>query len=223
MKTWKKTFSFVMAVLMLITMIPVSFIGVTALNYENSEFSISNLSDWNAIAATEENFVGKTVKLTQDIDANGAALPTLFGEFGGTFDGQGHTISNFEATGSLIAEKTLSGAVIKNLTVNGKVTNTDEAVLATGLLVAHHDDTAAGSLTVSDVTVEGSVIGVSQHVGGVIGVLTLRDGQTATMKNLKVGATVKNNRTDLTHACISAGGVIGCFEPIGRPDLVIKK
>ncbi len=222
MKNWKKALSLILSALMLVAMFPASILTANALDYSKTNFAISNLSDWYAIAESEENFVGKKVKLLRDIDAGGAELPTLFGEFGGTFDGLGHTIRNFKATGALIAEKTLSGSVIKNLTVNGTVTNLDEGTLATGLLVVQHSDTNQGSLTVSDVTVEGSVTGASQQVGGVFGVLTLRDGQTATLQNINIGATVLNNRTDLTHACISAGGVVGIFEPIGRTELTVR-
>ncbi len=222
MRLWKKALSLTLSALMLVAMFPASILTANALNYEGSEFLIGNLTDWNEIAESEENFVGKTVKLTQNLDAGGEALPTLFGEFGGTFDGQGYSISNFSNDTALIAETTLSGAVIKNLTVNGTVENTDQTVLATALLVAHHDSTEEGSLTISDVTVEGSVTGASQHVGAVLGVLTLRQGQSATLQNIKIGATVTNNRTDLTHACISAGGVVGIYEPLGGPVLTVK-
>jgi len=221
MKSWKRFLAFGIVILMLVSMIPAGIFQTSALNYSKSEFCISNLSDWNDVASSSENFKGKTVKLTQDFDAGGAELTTLFENFAGTFDGQGYTIKNFTATNALLAERTLSGAVIKDLTVDGTVTNNDEGTLSTGLLVARHDDTEAGSLTVIDVTVEGRVIGASQHVGGVFGVLTLRDGQTATLSNIDVRAQVKNQRGDLTHACISVGGVVGIFEPIGRPELTI--
>ncbi len=222
MKAWKKVLSLTIVSVMLLGMIPAGVFTVSGLNYSKSEFSIANLSDWNDVASSSENFAGKTVKLTQDFDAGGAELTTLFENFAGTFDGQGYAIKNFTATNALLAERTLSGAVIKNLTVDGTVTNNDEGTLATGMLVAQHDDTAAGTLTVSDVTVRGSVTSDAQQVGGVFGVITLRDGQTATLKNIDVGATVTNDRVDLTHACISVGGVAGIFEPIGRPELIIK-
>lgn len=221
MKHWKRFLVFGIVILMLVSMLPAEIFQISALNYSKSEFWISNLSDWNDVASSSENFKGKTVHLMNDFDANGAELTTLFESFAGTFDGHGFAISNFKATGALLAERTLSGAVIKDLTVDGTVTNNDEGTLSTGLLVARHDDTEAGSLTVTDVTVEGSVIGTSQHVGGVFGVLTLRDGQTATLSNIDVRAQVKNQRQDLTHACISVGGVVGIFEPIGHPELTI--
>lgn len=222
MKRWKKILSLLTVFVMLFVMIPTWSFTASGLNYSQSEFLISNLNDWNDVASSSENFFGKTVCLANDIDASGAELTTLFENFAGTFDGRGHTIKNFTATGAVLAKKTLSGAVIKNLTVSGTVTSADEAILAIGMLVDQHDDTATGTLTVSDVTVKGSVTCASQQVGGVFGVLTLRDGQSATLRNITVDAQVVNNRKDLTHACISAGGVIGCFEPIGRPELLIK-
>lgn len=222
MNTCKKAIALILVALMLVGVAPFAALTASGLTYSKSEFLIANLSDWNDVASSSENFVGKTVKLTQNIDAGGATLPTLFDSFGGTFDGQGYTIHNFKTTKAVLAEKTLSGAVIQNLTVDGTVTNDDEGVLATGLLVDQHMDTAAGTLTVSDVTVNGSVQSRAQQVGALFGVLTLRDGQTATLKNIKVGARVTNNRVDLTHACISAGGVAGIFEPLGCPELTVK-
>lgn len=221
MKFWKRFLAFGIVFLMLVAMIPAGIFQTSALNYSKSEFWISNLRDWNDVASSLGNFKGKTVHLANDFDAKGAELTTLFENFAGTFDGHGFRIKNFKATGALLAERTLSGAVIKNLTVDGTVTNNDEGTLSSGLLVARHYDTAVGSLTVTNVTVAGSVIGASQHVGGVFGVLTLRDGQMATLSNIDVRAKVKNQRGDLTHACISAGGVVGIFEPIGRPELTI--
>ena len=222
MNLWKKVIASLIVAVMLVAMIPAGIFSVSGLNYAKSEFWIANLSDWNDVASSSENFAGKTVHLMNDFDAEGAELTTLFEAFAGTFDGHGYTIKNFKATNALLAEKTLSGAVIKNLTVNGSVTNNDESVLAVGLLIAEHDDTAVGTLTVSDVTVEGSVVGRAQQVGGLFGALTLRNGQTATLRNINVSATVSNQRVDLTHACISAGGVVGIFEPVGRPELTIQ-
>ncbi len=223
MKHWKQLLALGMVLLMFAAMLPAGVFTASGLNNSKSEFLIANLNDWNDVASSSENFAGKTVKLTQDLDAGGAELTTLFESFAGTFDGQGYTIKNFTATNALLAERTLSGAVIKNLTVQGSVKNDSEDVLAVGFLVAEHDDTAAGTLTISDVTVlQGLVSSASQHVGGIVGALTLRDGQSATLSNINVDAQVINKRKDLTHACISAGGVVGIFEPLGHPELIIK-
>lgn len=69
-------------------------------NYETQTvFEIDSLEDWNAIAAaTDKDFAGKTVKLTADIDAKNANLPTLFTSFAGTFDGNDKTIKNAKAS-----------------------------------------------------------------------------------------------------------------------------
>ena len=223
MKHWKRILSLFCACLMLAAMLPTGMLQASALNYAKSEFWISNLSDWNDIASSSENFRGKTVHLMNDFDAEGAELTTLFESFAGTFDGQGYTIKNFTAKNAILAEKTLSGAVIKNLKVQGSVLNDDEGVLAVGRLVAEHDDTAPGTLTITNVTVlQSAVVGASQHVGGIVGALTLRDGQSATLSNIIIDGQVVNKRQDLTHACISAGGVVGIFEPIGHPELNIK-
>ena len=129
----QKLISLVLVLMMLVTMIPVGMFAANAevsaelaaglADIENtSEFVINSVDDWNAVAATNNQFVGKTFKLGADIDAQGATLPQLFvsGNVRCTFDGDGHTIRNVgtaEApnTTSLFSNK--SNINFQNLTV----------------------------------------------------------------------------------------------------------
>ena len=103
----QKLISLVLVLMMLVTMVPMGIFSANAAvsaalaaglaDIDNTtEFVINSVEDWNAVAATDNQFLDKTVKLGADIDAQGAALPQLFmaGNARCTFDGQGYTIRN---------------------------------------------------------------------------------------------------------------------------------
>ncbi|MBQ2999882.1 MAG: hypothetical protein IJD64_05410 [Clostridia bacterium] len=225
MKPWiKKTLGLLLCLVMLMTMIPASFFTASGLTYSNSVFSIASVSDWNDIATYAKNnpeatFAGKTIRLTKNVDLGGSVATLFPNTFAGTFDGQGFTLSNFKATTALIANTTTGGAVIQNLNVNGNVSNPQDT-MQTGMLIGKHDGT--GSLTVKNCTVAGSASSVGMHFGGVIGILTLNDGQSAVLENINVSATMTDTREKTSQACVSSGGVVGIFEPFGRPTLEIR-
>ena len=219
MKHWgRRLLSLGLVVLMLVTMIPMGTVTASALDYSQSEFTIGSVSDWNTIANATQDFAGKTVKLTANINAGGTTLATLFDTFAGTLDGQGFTVSNFKATDALIAKTTTAGAVIKNLGAEGRVDGSSDSGVA--MLIGSHDGT--GSLTVSNVSVGGVVASTGTHAGGVIGVLTLKDKNEATLEKITVNATVSNIKVSPTNQMSGTGGVIGIFEPIGKPTLTVK-
>lgn len=225
MKSWmKKTLGLLLCVVMLAAMIPAGVFTANGLTYSNSVFSIASVSDWNDIATyakdnPEATFAGKTIRLTKNVDLGGSVATLFPNTFAGTFDGQGFTLSNFKATTALIATTTTGGAVIQNLNVNGNVSNPQD-IMQTGMLIGKHDGT--GSLTVKNCTVAGSASTVGMHFGGVIGILTLNDGQSALIENINVRATLTDSRERTSNGCVSAGGVVGVFEPIGRPSLVVR-
>lgn len=214
----RKLLSLGLVTIMLVTMLPMGIFTASALDYTQSEFTIASASDWNDLASATQNFAGKTVKLTRDFNANGATLESLFDTFSGTFDGQGYTISNFTATDALIAKQTTAGAVIKNLNVQGTVSGSADT--GVGMLVGSHDGT--GSLTISDVTVNGTVNSTGTHAGGVIGVLTLKEKNVATLANVTANVTVNNTKSVATNQMSGTGGVIGIYEPIGKPTLTVS-
>lgn len=136
-----------------------------------------------------EKFSGKTVLLGSDIDLSGkdwTAVGTSASTFGGTFDGQGYTISGLGAIKSAENEaankdrygffSSLSGSwYIKNLNIIGNVSISPEDTGDTpseyyvGAFVGY----AAGNVTstpISNCTFKGSVKGYRNgRIGGIIG------------------------------------------------------
>ncbi|MBQ2999883.1 MAG: hypothetical protein IJD64_05415 [Clostridia bacterium] len=226
MKPWiKKAAALAVCLLMLAAMIPFGAFSTSALDYSNTTFTIASVSDWEDIAAYSEanpsaRFTGKTIKLTDNVDFDGATISTLFANnFEGTFDGQGYTLSNFVTTkGAVIANVTNAGSVIKNVKINGTVEyntyhtdGTNGWQVWAGMIVNRMD---AG--TVTDVSVAGSITSNAYNVGAVAGVVTLADGVSVTIANVNTSATVHNNRTRISVGWHCAGGVVGNVETFGH-------
>ncbi|MBO5938851.1 MAG: hypothetical protein J6Q82_05060 [Clostridia bacterium] len=216
----KKLLSLGLAAIMLASMLPMGIFSVFAadLDYSQSEFIISNESDWKKISSYAGDFAGKTITLDADINASG--LNPLFVGFAGTFNGNNHKIYNVNVNDSgdaFVANYTEAGAVIKNLTVEGALSGASADSVA--MLIGTHE---GGSLTVSNVTVNASVSATGKYVGGVVGLLRLRDGETATFENVNANVTVTNDKSVATNEMSGTGAVIGMYEPSGKPTLDIK-
>ena len=148
------------------------------------------------------------IVLTDDIDLAGydwlpmgRARGTNTG-FRGTFDGQGHTISNLNVNVSGIAKNTEyglfglvdSGAVIKNFSiVSGQVNGFDNN---TGAVAGY-----IWSATIENVTNYVNVVGAT-NVGGIVGQLT----RSTTISN-----AINNGNISGTHR---VGGIVGGTEAV---------
>lgn len=146
----KKILSVLLAVVMLASacsmmIVPVS--AATTLSTDNSgAYLISSAADvetFRTMMVGGETFAGKTVKLTTDIDmnntqytiANDATTP-VYG-FLGIFDGQGHTISKLNVSGSnpyngffgayVYKDSVVTGVEIKNVAFVDCTTNSENA------------------------------------------------------------------------------------------------
>ena len=105
--------------------------------------------------ATANTFAGKTFKLVADIDLGGARWypigQTVFGQFAGTFDGQGYVVKNFTITNTNSGRTHnatglfgwVNGATIKNLTVENATITGD-----------HYVGAIAGYLETAGTTIE---------------------------------------------------------------------
>ena len=185
------------------------------------------------IAADEDNFAGKTIILDTDVDlANVKTMGDSFAPIGstgerdgnnrlicepfkGTFDGNGHTISNFYQSGwdmgyelgkygslGLFAE--LEGATVKNVVIEGieaQVEGGDISFIA---------GSATGDCVFENIEIKNSVIGTYNNgCGGIIG---WSGAGTYTFKNIKIGS-------DVVLAGLwgsfdsSIGGIVGQAEP----------
>ena len=142
---------------------------------EADPYLISSSGDWNKFCdALEDNdtwnrFIGKTVKLTNDITATRMA-GNAYHDFCGTFDGDGHTITvRFSSAeeGAALFHYVSEYPVIKNLRVAGSISTS--AKYAGGIVGLGY-----GQLTLtncrSSVTINSSVNGDGTH-GGLIGVV----------------------------------------------------
>ena len=180
-----------------------------------------------ALASTLEiKLTGKTIELTADIDLTGKVW-TPFGfsktaPFDGTIDGKGHTIKGLSAAGytfdqnSIITNETnkntgpaygfvciAKDATIKNLKFTD--VNIDvENGLAIGAVVG---DARGSSLTIENVTVDGSVKAMDK-VGGFVGLAGYNDSANFV---LTIGNSVNN--ADVVAVCDNgynrAGGFVG--------------
>ena len=148
------------------------------------------------------------IVLTDDIDLAGydwlpmgRARGTNTG-FRGTFDGQGHTISNLNVNVSGIAKNTEyglfglvdSGAVIKNFSIiSGQVNGFDNS---TGAVAGY-----AWSATIENVTNYVDVVGAT-NVGGIVGQLT---------RGTTISNAINNGNISGTHR---VGGIVGGTEAV---------
>ena len=147
------------------------------------------------------------LQLTSDIDCTGHNLAPMFSDddpdfgalsFRGTFDGQGHTISNLtvdQASNNDVALiENANGATITNLHLaNGSVIG----VNCTGALVGRAYDTTITNVT-SGVSVDGS-----DSTGGLVGCYYAQDDDTSMTGN-SVSAAVSGNQY--------VGGLVGYSE-----------
>lgn len=94
---------------------PISFNGaqLSSMTETDGTYTITNNDDFMEFISSASDYSGKTVSLACDIDLNGAAVSFAV-EFKGTFDGQGHSISNFKTSSGLF-QKIGSGATVQNL------------------------------------------------------------------------------------------------------------
>ncbi len=127
-------------------------------------YLISTTNDWQAftIMIQDEHLYNKCYQLLNDINVSTMA-GTSAQPFGGTFDGNGHsitvTISTTEAGAAPFHY--VNGATIKDLTVNGSVSSS--ARHASGLV-----GSCGGSNTITGCAVNANVNG-AEYVGGMVG------------------------------------------------------
>lgn len=147
----------------------------SALTETDGTYTIRNKDDFMAFINSSSNYSGKTVKLACDVDMDVATV-SFATEFKGTFDGLGHSISNFK-TGKGLFQTVGSGATVQNLHLS-KVSF--DGTSATGAVTADNFG------TISNVTVTGTLTAGTE--------MSYSAGIAAKNEN---GATIKN--------CVFAG------------------
>ncbi len=129
-------------------------------------------------------------KLTADIDLTGLAQKPISG-FTGTFDGDGHTISGINITGTandvglfgVVGGTATDPVVIKNLTISGQINGATFSAI--GGLVGK----VTGCLEIDNVTNKCIVSTSGDQVGGIIGFVSVASGACA---NISIANTVND-------------------------------
>ncbi len=196
-------------------------------NDTDTTFYISTaeqLAGLNELVDAGDNFAGKTVKLTKDIDLgakNANGDPVSFdpigdkSAFSGTFDGDGHTISNLYQSGwdfgyqwgsygSLGLFGEIENATIKNVVISGANAQVE------GGDIAGITGSASGTCVFENITVENSTFGTYNNgIGGIIG---WSGAGEYTFKNINIGSDVVLGGLWGSFDS-SIGGVVGQGEP----------
>lgn len=134
-KTTKKFLAMFLALCILAGMLPHFALPAKAdgpsLTYDDDSgvYTINSVADYSNFLADVKsgiNYGGKTIILTKDIDLGGiSALPDNQNEdysFKGTFDGLGHTMSNFSQKNNPVFPNLSDGSSVKNLGITYDIT-----------------------------------------------------------------------------------------------------
>ena len=155
------------------------------------------------------SFSGESYRLTQDIDMENVPMQPIKEFADGTFDGDGHTISNLtisaaDGNAGLFAE-TRSSTVFKDIILhNVSVTLTGGSYVGVGGLIGK----IYGSTTIQGCGVSGAVAyssGYSYNSGNVGGLVGYLNGK-CTIKESYSQATIKNENNNSSS---TAGGLLG--------------
>ena len=198
-----------------------------------NEFTLATPTQFAGLAYLVNNgtttFSGKTVKLGADIDFAGRNWTPIgkngYGTyyFEGTFDGQGHTISNMTVNATASNAGLFGyviGATIKNITLdsscsvistdnyvggivghmNGTITDVSNAGTVSGSFYVGGIAGDMGGGTITDVSNAGTVIG-SNYVGGLIGYKIV--GTISICNSYNTGAVTATSSSG------NAGGIVG--------------
>lgn len=166
---------------------------------KNGNYIIETFDDLCAMSemvnSGNEKYVNSSYVLTKDIDCTGEEWTTIGTktiQFNGTFDGQGHTISNLNVN-SGAGEGSRQGlfaslgkkAVVKNLTVsNASVFPSESPVVGAGVIAKQNNGTISNCM-VTDSSVQ---LGNWEYLGGISG---LNNG---TIENCAVSDTTITRR-----------------------------
>ena len=182
------------------------------MNYDSvSTFVINSVDDWKLVAASGKTFSGKTVQLGQDLNAEGATLPTLapfaVNNSSITLDGNGYAIKNVGTAGApqtepLVSGK-FSGGTVKNVTFQNVVMVGTDATYGSGLIADFLN--GWGTVTVQNVKVLGCDISdTAGSAGALFGRTINNNGECF----VNIDGVIVDASTKIT-ATTHAGSVIG--------------
>ena len=215
-KTLKKVSALFMALLMVAGLVP--FVGIepvvssaasvwdgssTASPTQSGDYyyidSAAQFAGFAKQVRDGTNYSGKTVYLRTDIDLNKKSFDGIGwdNQFAGTFDGQGHTVSNISrelSHDAFALFPRVNNATIKNLTVDVITVKNTHGSGSTGALVGR----VYNSVTVTDCHVKNADITGTKYTGGIIGDLQSK----GTVTNCSFEGKITASGSD-------CGGIIG--------------
>ena len=163
------------------------------------------LAGFAELVNSGKSFSGKTVKLAADVNMAGNTWTpvgiTSNKGFSGTFDGQGHTISNFKLTtssgnyGAGFFGNLLGGCVVKNVNFDSVSYTTRSNVV--GVVAGY----LYGSGTFENIQVTNANVKSFGKVGGILGMAADPGAHTITMTNCSVEGVIGGG--------YNVGGLIG--------------
>ena len=173
-------------------------------------YTVTTAEGLKAWAAAVQSNSSLNCTLADDIilpeATDGRSNWTTVGNFAGTFDGAGHTITGLTGTGGLIGEIG-SGGKVQNLTL-------EEVDIKEGGMVGAIVGQNSGEIT--DCSVQGSVAGTKAGVGGIAGInngavtgCSMEGIVTNTSSNTGTGGIVGLNENGSVIDCHSSATVTG--------------
>ncbi|MBO4894032.1 MAG: hypothetical protein J5562_03840, partial [Clostridia bacterium] len=166
------------------------------------------------------DFSGVTVYLDTDVDLNNqdfvgkSVFPYSDSRyFRGTFDGQGHTISNFKMTDGnhrVAMFRQTESATFRNVTFTNVNISSSGDYSGHAVLVGYHK---SGNLTFENVHVTSGSISGYRWIGALVGEVDENSGRTLTMTNCSNGATITGRNTrvgGLAGSCLPAVNASNC-------------
>ncbi len=193
-----------------------NFPAAIPLNFEGkgtaaSPYILKSVDDIKAVSVASEGgntFAGVYFELGSDLDFSGVS-PTSYNPIGsaetrfeGSFDGKGHTVTNFRANGMGFANTGFFGAI----GYSGKVSNinfTNAQVTSTGLNVGVVAGTSCGAI--SNMNITSSLVDCNGELGGgVVGEAAYYDVEN------KNGGSISNcSFSGAVYSVGSAAGIAG--------------
>lgn len=205
-------------------------ITTTAPETEPENVAVSSCLDVLHMSEDPGAYRYDNIKLSQDIDCEGEIISALFADeivgqgrldFRGTFDGQGHTISNFNidrnytegyddseddeymATGFFSSSM---NATFQNLNLSGTISNEG---YCTGGLVGEATNT-----NIYNVTTNIALAGSDGATGGLVGCYHATGGETSSIEGNSAQGDITGN--------YELGGIIGDLDVTESSDLTLS-
>lgn len=201
-----------MSAIFLALCLTLTLLPAAALADEGGEtaVTISTAEELKTFLVDGKQHNGETFCLTADLDLDGAELALSVRAFGGTFDGQGHTVSNFTIDRPLFGGHTRVAGTVKNLTVEDvTLSNSENGQPRLGIVCVNHNGSME-NVHVKDCTI------ISDEPLGVVGGLAAmtQDGSAAE------DCSVKGLTVEARGGALAVGGAFGLL--MGNESTTVK-